>query len=64
MISDQEKLVVLLKYQPYITKSDVDFYAEAYNGVWAYEPVPYKEDGTNYTFLEYVDWLEELDYHG
>lgn len=70
MVTQEEKLIVLLKHQPYITMFDINEYVEMYDekGKW-YHPcsVPYEEDNgklRRYTFTEFVDFMmaPEEDY--
>jgi hypothetical protein len=68
MITKEEKLLILLKHQPYITEFDLAEYQEIYfeGSAWG-KSVPYKPDGTGglrrFTFIEYVDYVmtEDLD---
>ncbi len=61
MITEEEKLLVYMKHQPYITNFDIREYVEMYVEGSAYGPqVPYKTDQNGlrrFTFTEFVDWM-------
>jgi hypothetical protein len=61
MITQEEKLLVFIKHQPYMTMFDVNEYVEMYEpeGHWA-QPIPYITDNgklRQMTFIEYVDMM-------
>jgi len=65
MITEQEKLLVLLKYQPEMTMFDVNEYVEMYQpeGSWT-QPIPYITDNgklRQMTFTEFVDLMMNTD---
>jgi hypothetical protein len=62
MVSEEEKLLVLMKHQPYMTMFDIKEYVEMYTeGSPFGQQVPYKTDPVlglrRFTFSEYVDFM-------
>jgi hypothetical protein len=60
MISKEEKLLVMMKHQPYLQESLLREYVEMYTqgDTWAPVPIIVGKTGLRQaTFTEYVDWI-------
>lgn len=51
MVTNEEKMLILLKWGEYITNYDLDEYYEEYN-----------ELSKNESFTEYIDWIMSDEY--